>query len=292
MKKILFVACLLVFSAFFAGTNANAFTILYDWQLDFNAVVPGLPTVQNIHHLNWDSPGVETTTITQYLGGDFTLGNGDLFTESGSMLLSSATKTAGNFPGTVGLNPMNDGSDDYYAFVVFENLTGSISDYDDQGTPFDPSDDTWVYTFDNGSGTIGIYLTTDPDPANATAGTQLVAGTIIPTSSGTADGFIGGPGIGDSNWGLTLEVTYLYPDLFLDSLGNSLNYLVDNGWLLALPQGVTNVDTVVYDPNINAYIFEGNTGDTMEIAAVPEPASLLLLGSGLLGLAVLARKKS
>lgn len=288
MKKLFNILSLFVFTVFFAGTSAYAVpSALTDWTLDLNAVVVGLPTVDHINNLNWDSPGVNTTTIVQNLGSDGILSNGDTFTESGRMLLASATKIAGYNPATVNLNGLIVGANTYYEFVVFDDLTGSISNVNNTG---DPATTTWDYTFDSGK-TVAMYLTTDPDPANATSGTKILEATTTPISDGTADGFLGGPGVGDSNWALTLLASYVYPNMILDPLGNP----IPANMLIGLPQGVTNIDDIdTSNGGVDGYYtFSGHTGDTMEIAtrAVPEPSTLLLLGGGLLGLVALRRRK-
>lgn len=277
------------------GSNASAYVVLHGWTLDLKGVLTGFSTHDNVENLNWDSPGDNTTIITQYLGDDNTLNDYDPFIETGFM--QGFTVTTTNNPATE-LYDLYHATTQYYMFAVFEDVTGYIYNYDDQGN-VDPTDDTWDYTFDNGSGTVGIYLDTDTDPFNGIAYT-LMTGDIVSISAGTADGFLGGPGVGSSNWGMTLDVTYAYPDVWLDTDGTTdLWEAYGATLLLALAQGVTNIDAAPeygFDPGVGQdgwqfVRFFGHTGDTMEIAAVPEPATMLLFGSGLIGLAALGRNK-
>ncbi len=292
MKKLrkVFIAIMLVLSFLLIGSNASAI-ILDDWTLDLDAAVSGLGTYSGVEYLNFDSPGSNTTTIRQYLGADNTLNNGDTFVETGYMQLF--TLTAG-FTSVVDLYDENT-STQYALFAYFDAVTGSIHNYDDKGTVADNTDDTWDYTFDSGSGTVGLYLDTNNDPTDGTSVTLLTAD-IIQTSGGSAVGFMGGAS-NKSSWALTLEVTNSLQDVFLDKDGNDLFDLYGaNNWLRAYSQGDTELDGPIwagYDgtKGENFVEFTGHTGDTMKIGVVPEPATMLLLGSGLLGLAGFGRKK-
>ncbi len=286
---------MIIASLFFLVINANAYTILTDFTLDLSAINPDFGTYTNVTDINYDSILKPNTEITQYLGADNVLGNGDTFSETGFMNLSSISATPPGFP----IDLYDDTNMvQYYINVYYEDITGSISNYSDGGTPFDLTDDTWNYTFDTGSGTVGWYLDTDLDPTNGTSGAVLT-GSIIPLSSGTADGFLSGAG-SSSNWDITVEVDSALAGLLLDSEGNDLFDLFgDNDWLLTITTGDTTIQQSIFNPGPDGvagggddyFTFIGDTGDQTVVAVVPEPGTMVLLGLGLIGIAGVSRKK-
>ncbi len=287
MKRLFILATVLICFLLLMGTDASA-AILNNWILDLNAVSTGLDTVTGVDYISWDSPGANTTTIKQYLGGDGILNDGDPFVETGYM-----QTIAVNTPGLHVLDLTDNSSTSYNMFAVFQNVTGHIYDYDNNGTPLDITDDSWKYVFDTGSGAVSLVLDTNSDPLDG-ADFTLMTGSIVPLSSGTADGFIGGADP-VSNWAMTLVATSAFPNVLLDTDGVDLwTRYGAQGYLLALPQGDTELDgasTFGADGNGAYILFGGHTGDTMKLAAVPEPASMVLLGIGLVGAATLRRKK-
>ena len=122
-----------------------------------------------------------------------------------------------------------------------------------------------------------------------------------------------------SGWQVEVSTNQWYPDLFyaswwtddinnalkiggndLDNFSFSANLYVDvnqNGWDPTDPLAVLGVDYTIWfggyvgnasiSPDDEVLLFQG----TLDIAPVPEPATLALFGFGLLGIASISRKK-
>ena len=151
-----------------------------------------------------------------------------------------------------------------------------------------------------------MLLDTNNDPFDGVGQTSLITMTVAQLSSGTVDGFLNStdPTNVDvkSNWALTLKATWAAADVWIDSDGvtDLWDKFGADGWLMALPQGVSQLDqgfttgnglNPITKQNENYYNFLGHSGDTFKLAAIPEPTTMLLLGSGLIGLAGFGRKK-
>nr|WP_320114313.1 PEP-CTERM sorting domain-containing protein [uncultured Desulfuromonas sp.] len=288
MKRLTtLLAAFVLFSGI--GINANAF-VIQDFTLDFSVIDSDFGTYSNINNINYDSILEPNTWIFQDLGSDGVLGNGDTFTESGFMNLSSLSPGGTPFLFDTDNSLGYGANHSFYVNMYYTNLTGSISEYDDKGTT-DPTDDTWNYSFDSGAGTVGWYFDNDADPSNGTIST-LLTGHVIPLSSGTADGFLSGAGA-SSNWDVTAEIdTVNIAGFLLDEEGNELwNTLGQFNWLQTITTGDTTIVSQTYNPQANQIIYVGITGDQTVLNAVPEPSTFFLLGSGLLALGLIARRR-
>lgn len=242
--------------------------------------------------------GFQLDAITAYpivinLGADNTLGLGDSFTETFTLGLISTEYPIGT--GTVGYTLGLPNNSNVYMNVT---LAGTITGYNDGGTPTTAltpgslTNDTLSISFTTAGSSFSMYY--DVDRNSATLGDQTTIATWALLSGG-ADNFILANNTPTSDFGVSLLFTSMLAGVWFDAAGNPLDPLVPLNLVFALADSSVNLvsvsgSTAGGDGNHTLTPIVSDNGTTA-IVAIPEPATLALMGMGLLGLGFSARRR-
>jgi hypothetical protein len=260
-KKIYSVLLVITVSIFFSLSTASAYELNWNDQLGTSETIGGFQLVQQ--------PG-DYATVTQHatgaiVNGQNTVQSGDTFTEQFKLSMINPLIGGNNIPPT------------YLGSNIFK-VNAALAGYTDVATNGVP---TTYYT--SGSGSLS---------AN---GTDIMTFDLNSSTPSTYSASIFSPVGIHANVSLGFLITDMDAAYFQALPGSpmTLAELITNKLLTSSAEGNFALDTATYNNGQFTYTYNFTTdGVRTNFNVVPEPATLMLFGLGLIGLACIARKKN
>ena len=304
LKKMsaLFVACASV--ALMSGAaEAVPYAVVFD--ADASGSTYAAQTIYGYDLEAAQTQNVNGKTVdfvtAQSLGADGVLGNGDTFTENITLVVlngvdangTAINSASGYYTGGGFATPSN--------LKVDIALGGSISNYSDGGTATTASnaatilDDTYTSSFTSGS--AKMYVDTNNNNQYDLGETVVAEYTLTAAGDISLTGSVFAGGVG-SVVSFAFTQTSANSDYyaeaagyeeFFESVASGLFITMEQGGIVYVTDAVEGVTST--DPD-EILIGWRETGFDADFEAVPEPSTMLLMGAGLIGAALIGRKKS
>ncbi len=286
MKKFLsFLSVMLLVLVF--SSPAKSIPIDRGWNMDLTSL--GGANYENILNITFTGSSYLNQQLTgPGIPGGFTLQDGDIFTESTILQQLSLTSPEG-FVTTI-----------ENVYFYGENLTGFVTNVNNAGQSPDPGAWSFEYVFTDAD-TLGIYYFEDPVNVNDPFAFAPGLGTniaLFDNVEGQGDAplnFVGGGTGFSGSTELSGTFSYVLGDVFTTSWGAPFEDLIaDPKWEVL---GFMELTNWILEGDLNYTFGDGffdstirHSGD-FQVAAIPEPTTLLLFATGLLGMAFLGRRK-
>jgi hypothetical protein len=294
----------LFLSLFLVG---SAYAMPWSWDLSglstggIEAKVSGISgwstTINFAEKIGVENGGTyDYTRIVQNLGSDNVLNNGDTFSELGFLGQVSIDGNAILF------RDVDDNDKEYYSYYKFSGLTGSINNYSDGGDGLTTissagsiANDTFNLTFDPNVGTIEFWIDDDQNTTNG--GFAKLADFTLLQGEGTAPEFVIFEAEAEGQFGMKIGFTDVLDGVWSFAGGTFEDWLALYGpssiMMNSLNLGATlkAIDTADGGDGNHSFLLDVENIGAFGASAVPEPATMVLFGIGLLGLAGVTRKK-
>ena len=273
------LACLVAVLVMFVGSQARA-ALLTDWTLNLTAF--GGPDITGINSLTMAGTVNLVQNVTGSPAGTPVVG--DTFTLSNTTNPSNPISfTAAAYVNSLAqqMTPLL-GTGQGSLALVSPQLTGAITALTTVG-----GSPAYLFDYNNpGNNAIDLVYT---DPSNVTH--VIATFTLTPADSGglSTDSFTGGTGLEEGTTTLSSIMTVVQSGVLFNSLNQDLSTLGPLTTEMAALGSGLNYTATDTGSQILAQI-SSDDNYTMSINTVPEPASLLMLGSGVLGFAFMRRR--
>ncbi|MCG8550385.1 MAG: hypothetical protein MI799_08290 [Desulfobacterales bacterium] len=194
---------------------------------------------------------------------------------------------------TINIQSAEDAGNNVQAYYNLGNLDSFYITAEGLGGEVDNVISDTTYTASYNTGTLNFYYDDSTTDRDGVGGTLDLVGTFAVTGggTGTVDSQNGTPTL---TFGLNLEAISLADNVWYDENGNDYFdlMLAGNIFVISITDGSANVQAAALTEDGDFIYASNDNGQEITVTAIPEPATLLLCGFGLLSLAGVSRKRT